>query len=170
MQAAPDDTDGLRSLYHEAMRVLLQRVTHGSVRVDQKPIAQIGQGVVLLVGIGQGDAAAAVDRMALKITQLRVFRDQTGRLNQSLIDTGGGALVVSQFTLYANTRRGRRPSFTEAAPPEAAEPLVDRFASRLSELGVTPVATGVFGASMAVEIHNDGPVTIWLDSATWTSG
>jgi len=152
------------------MRVLLQRVTHGSVQVHKKPIARIGLGVVLLVGIGQSDTQTIVDQMAQKIVGLRVFKDQSERLNHSLIDVGGAALVISQFTLYANTRHGRRPSFTEAARPEEARTLMDRFASRLGQLGVTPVATGVFGASMAVEIHNDGPVTIWIDSDDWANG
>ncbi len=148
------------------MRVLLQRVTEAAVTVDSKIVGQIGPGLVLLVGVGGGDDPATADRMAQKVAQLRVFNDTQGRFDRSLLDVGGGALVVSQFTLYADTRRGRRPSFTDAAPPQQAQPLVDRFAQALRDLGIQPVATGRFGAYMHVRIYNDGPVTIWLDSET----
>jgi D-tyrosyl-tRNA(Tyr) deacylase len=147
------------------MRVLLQRVTRGSVTVDGQITGQIGQGLVLLVGMGEGDSEAVVDRLAEKVANLRIFSDADGKFNLSLLDVGGGALVVSQFTLYADARKGRRPSFTNAAGPDLARPLCDRFAQRLRELGVPQVGCGVFGAHMDVEIHNDGPVTIWLDSA-----
>ncbi len=147
------------------MRVLLQRVTSGLVEVDHETVGQIGQGVVLLVGVGPEDDDQIVDKLAKKITGLRIFNDHTGRMNRSLIDVGGGALVVSQFTLYANSRKGLRPSFQGAAIPEIARPRIDRFCLRLNALGVKPVATGKFGAHMLVKIHNDGPVTIWMDSA-----
>lgn len=148
------------------MRILLQRVTGGRVTVKGKPVSEIGPGVVLLVGIGPGDTEQEADRLAEKVSALRIFSDDDGRFNHSLLDVGGGALVVSQFTLYADTRKGKRPSFAQAAPPEHARPLIDRFSSALRRLGVNPVATGEFGAYMAVDIHNDGPVTIWLDSET----
>lgn len=147
------------------MRVLLQRVTHGSVTVDGETIGAVEQGYVLLVGVGPEDGKAQADKLAEKIVGLRVFCDGAGKFNLSLLDVGGGALVVSQFTLYADARKGRRPSFTDAAPPEVAKPLCDYFAAKLRELGVARVETGRFGASMDVVIHNDGPVTIWLDSA-----
>ena len=148
------------------MRVLLQRVTAGRVTVEGQPVGEIGPGVVLLVGIGQGDTEKDADRLADKAAGLRIFNDDKGRFNHSLLDVGGGALVVSQFTLYADTRKGKRPSFAQAAPPQHAQSLVDRFTEALRRLGVNPVATGKFGAHMAVDIHNDGPVTIWLDSET----
>lgn len=147
------------------MRVLLQRVISGGVEVDGQCTGRIDSGVVLLVGIGQGDSGHTVQAMAEKIVTMRIFNDRHDRFDQSLLDVGGGALVVSQFTLYADTTRGRRPSFSRAAPPQEARPLVDQFAVNLEYLGVSPVATGRFGAHMAVEIHNDGPVTIWIDSA-----
>lgn len=146
------------------MRVLLQRVTSGRVVVDGETVGSIGRGLVLLVGIAATDTEAVVSRMAEKVAQLRIFNDDAGKFNRSLLDTAGGALVVSQFTLYADARKGRRPSFTDAARPDLASPLCDVFAARLRALGVEPVATGRFGAAMAVDIHNDGPVTIWLDS------
>ncbi len=146
------------------MRVLLQRVTSGVVRVNGREVGRIGHGLVLLVGAGQGDGEAQAVKLADKAAGLRVFNDDDGRFNRSLFDVGGGALVVSQFTLYADSRKGRRPSFTDAAAPDIARPLIDRFVDELRRLGVNPVATGEFGASMQVEIHNDGPVTVWLDS------
>lgn len=146
------------------MRALLQRTTAASVRVAGEVVGEIDRGLVILVGIGPGDTEATADQMAQKSAELRLFRDDAGRTNRSLLDTGGGALVISQFTLYADTRRGRRPGFTGAAPPDDAERLYERFADALRELGVT-VATGRFGAEMAVELVNDGPFTIWLDSA-----
>ena len=146
------------------MRALLQRTTAASVRVAGEVVGEIDRGLVILVGIGPDDTEATADQMAQKSAELRLFRDDAGRTNRSLLDTGGGALVISQFTLYADTRRGRRPGFTGAAPPDDAERLYERFADALRELGVT-VATGRFGAEMAVELVNDGPFTIWLDSA-----
>ena len=146
------------------MRALLQRTTAASVRVAGEVVGEIDRGLVILVGIGPEDTEATADQMAQKSAELRLFRDDAGRTNRSLLDTGGGALVISQFTLYADTRRGRRPGFTGAAPPDEAERLYERFADALRGLGVT-VATGRFGAEMAVELVNDGPFTIWLDSA-----
>lgn len=147
------------------MRVLFQRVTRASVTVDGQVVGAIGPGAVLLVGVGQQDTAADADLLADKVANLRVFSDADGKFNLSLLDVAGQALVVSQFTLYADARKGRRPSFTDAARPDLARPLCDHFAQRLRDLGVAHVATGIFGASMLVEIHNDGPVTIWLDTA-----
>lgn len=145
------------------MRIVLQRVSHGRVSVGGEVIAQIGRGLVLLVGAGHGDSEAQACSLAEKIAHLRIFEDQAGKMNLSVMDIGGEALVVSQFTLYADTRKGRRPSFTDAALPNTARPLVERLAGTLRELGV-PCQTGEFGAHMLVEIANDGPVTIWLDS------
>ncbi len=147
------------------MRVLLQRVTRASVTVDGTVVGSIDAGLALLVGVGGLDAGSDADKLADKVANLRIFNDDQGKFNRSLLDVGGGALVVSQFTLYADTRRGRRPSFTDAARPDLAAPLCDHFADRLRRLGVQPVEIGVFGAAMDVEIHNAGPVTIWLDSA-----
>ncbi|MCX5658942.1 MAG: D-aminoacyl-tRNA deacylase [Planctomycetota bacterium] len=147
------------------MRLLLQRVSRASVTVDGVVTGSIGPGLAILVGIGAADTQAQVDRLADKVANLRIFNDDEGKFNRSLLDVAGGALVVSQFTLYADARKGRRPSFTDAARPEVASPLVDAFAAKLAALGVAPVGRGVFGAHMQVEIHNDGPVTIWLDSA-----
>ena len=147
------------------MRAVLQRVQRGAVRVDGAVVGAIEQGFVILVGGGHGDGEAEAQWLARKIAGLRVFEDDAGKFNRSLLDVGGGCLVVSQFTLYADARRGRRPSFTNAALPDAAEPLIVRFAGMLRQEGVDPVAMGVFGARMQVEIHNDGPVTIWLDTA-----
>jgi D-tyrosyl-tRNA(Tyr) deacylase len=144
------------------MRVVLQRVSRGRVTVDGRVAAEIGRGAVLLVGVGHGDGDPQIEYLAEKIANLRIFEDEAGKMNLSLLDVGGAVLVVSQFTLYADIRKGRRPSFTDAALPEAASPLVDRFAERLGRLGV-PVQTGEFGAHMLVEIHNDGPVTIVLE-------
>lgn len=147
------------------MRVLLQRVSKGSVSVDGSVVGRISHGLVMLVGVGRDDTEADADKLAEKSVHLRIFNDEQGKFNRSLLDVGGGALVVSQFTLYADARRGRRPSFTDAASPERAAPLCDYFVNRLRRLGVANVATGTFGAMMAVEVHNDGPVTIWLDTA-----
>ena len=146
------------------MRVLLQRVTEGSVSVDGETVGSIGRGLVLLVGAGEQDTTAQADRLAKKIVHLRIFNDEAGKFNRSLLDVEGEALVISQFTLYADVRKGRRPSFTSAARPDVAQPLCDHFAEQLHRLGVKQVATGTFGAMMDVRIHNDGPVTIWLDS------
>jgi D-tyrosyl-tRNA(Tyr) deacylase len=144
------------------MRAVLQRVTHGRVLVSDRPIAEIGLGLVILLGVGPQDGDEQIDYLVGKIANLRIFEDEAGKINRSLLEVGGAAIVVSQFTLYADTRKGRRPSFTEAALPETAAPLVERFAQRLAALGV-PTQTGEFGAHMQVEIHNDGPVTIWLE-------
>jgi len=149
---------------HCEVRILLQRVSKGSVKVQGEVVGQISRGLVLLVGVGQGDTEAEADKLAAKIVHLRIFNDEHGKFNHSLLDIGGQALVVSQFTLYADARKGRRPSFTGAAPPDRAAPLCDYFAGKLHHLGVSHVATGRFGAMMDVVIHNDGPVTIWLDS------
>jgi D-tyrosyl-tRNA(Tyr) deacylase len=145
------------------MRLVLQRVRSGRVLVDGYAIAEIGKGLVILLGIGPGDGEEQACLLAEKIANLRIFDDEQGKMNRSLLEVGGQAIVVSQFTLYADTRKGRRPSFTDAAMPETAQPLVERFAEMLGELGV-PTQTGEFGAYMLVEIANDGPVTIWLES------
>ena len=144
------------------MRAVLQRVRRGRVAVAGRRVAEIGAGLVVLLGVGRGDTAADADWLAEKVATLRIFEDGEGKSNLSVQDVGGAALVVSQFTLYADTRKGRRPSFLDAALPEAAEPLVQRFGERLASLGI-PVQSGVFGAHMVVEIENDGPVTIWLE-------
>jgi len=145
------------------MRLLLQRVSSGSVTVDDKVIASIGHGLVILLGVGPDDSEDQARILAEKVAALRIFEDKQGKMNLSVRDAGGEALVVSQFTLYADTRKGRRPSFTSAAAPEIAQPLVDRFAQLLVELGV-PAQTGEFGAHMLVDIANNGPVTIWLEA------
>ena len=144
------------------MRVILQRVNNSKVTVEGEPIAEIGLGVVILLGIGHDDGEERARYLANKIANLRIFEDEAGKINRSVLDVGGEAIVVSQFTLYADTRKGRRPSFTDAAPPETASPLVERFAQLLVEQGV-PTQTGEFGAHMLVEIANDGPVTIWME-------
>jgi D-aminoacyl-tRNA deacylase len=144
------------------MRALLQRVKHSSVSVDGQTVASIGPGLVILLGIGHADTQEQVDYLAEKIATLRIFEDEAGKFNLSIKDKGGEAIVVSQFTLYADTRKGRRPSFTDAAPPEVAAPLVEAFAASLRTQGV-PTQVGVFGAHMLVDIENDGPVTIWLE-------
>jgi len=144
------------------MRVLIQRVSKASVTVDQQTISSIGKGLLILLGIGHDDGEEQVKFLAEKTANLRIFEDEQGKTNLSILDVGGEAIVVSQFTLYANTQKGRRPSFIEAALPEVAEPLVNRFAELLRGHGV-PTQTGKFGAHMKVEIHNDGPVTIWLE-------
>ena len=144
------------------MRAVLQRVRRGRVAVADQMVAEIGPGLVVLLGVGRGDTAADADWLAEKVATLRVFEDGEGKSNLSVQDVGGAVLVVSQFTLYADTRKGRRPSFLDAALPEAAAPLVQRFGERLASLGIR-VQSGVFGAHMVVEIENDGPVTIWLE-------
>jgi D-aminoacyl-tRNA deacylase len=146
------------------VRALVQRVSKGAVTVEGEIVGAIDAGLVILLGVGDGDTEDDADFLANKIADLRIFSDANGRFNLSLQDVGGGALVVSQFTLYADARKGRRPSFIHAAPPALAEALVAHFARALHRLGV-PVATGRFRAQMSVEIHNDGPVTIWLDTA-----
>ncbi len=147
------------------MRVLLQRVTRAQVTVDGQTVGAIDAGLVALVGVGPDDTTAVAETMAAKSCDLRIFRDDEGRTNRSLIDVGGSMLVVSQFTLYGDTRKGRRPSFIGAAPPELGAQLVDVFAETVEARGVV-VGRGRFGAEMAVELVNDGPMTIWLDSAT----
>jgi len=145
------------------MRLVLQRVRSGRVLVAGHAIAEIGPGFIILLGVGPGDGETQARTLCEKIANLRIFEDEQGKMNRSLLEVGGQALVVSQFTLYADTRKGRRPSFTDAALPEIARPLVERFAEMLQELGV-PTQTGEFGAHMLVEIANDGPVTIWLEA------
>jgi D-tyrosyl-tRNA(Tyr) deacylase len=144
------------------MRIVLQRVQHSRVTVGGRTVAEIGPGLVILLGIGPDDGEEQAQYLADKITNLRIFEDQGGKMNQSLLDVGGEAIVVSQFTLYADTRKGRRPSFTDAAPAEIACPLVERFVELLISKGVA-TQSGEFGAHMLVEIANDGPVTIWME-------
>lgn len=144
------------------MRALVQRVKYGKVTVAGQVTAQIDQGLVILLGIGHTDTSEQVTYLAEKIATLRIFEDDAGKMNLSLLDVKGGAILVSQFTLYADTRKGRRPSFTDAALPEHARPLVEAFAEQLRSFGI-PTGQGIFGAEMMVEIHNDGPVTIWLE-------
>jgi D-tyrosyl-tRNA(Tyr) deacylase len=150
------------------VRALLQRVSRAEVRVAGEVVGRCGAGLCILVGIGRDDDAATAERLARRVVDLRIFEDDVGRTNRSLLEVGGGALVVSQFTLYADTRRGRRPGFTDAARPEVAEALVDRFCTALTAAGVA-VARGRFGMAMAVELVNDGPFTIWLDTAERSS-
>ncbi len=145
------------------MRLLLQRVTHAKVRVAGKAVGAMGPGLMVLVGVGPQDNEATCRQMADKVVGLRIFRDEQGLTNLALGETGGGVLAVSQFTLYADTSRGRRPSFIRAAPPALAESLYDAFCLELERRGIR-VARGVFGAEMRVELENDGPMTIWLDS------
>lgn len=144
------------------MRAVIQRVKHGSVDIDGRRVADIGLGMVILLGIGPGDTEEKAATLARKLALLRIFEDEAGKINLSLLDVKGEAIVVSQFTLYADTRKGNRPSFTDAAPPDLARPLVDRFADLLRAQGV-PTQTGEFGAKMLVNIENDGPVTIWME-------
>lgn len=146
------------------MRAVLQRVTRASVTVGGEVVGRIGPGLAILLGVAPGDGPAEVRKLAEKSAQLRVFPDPAGKMNLSLLDVKGAALVVSQFTLYADCSAGRRPSFVGAARPETAAPLVDAYAAALGGLGVATVERGVFGADMSVEIVNDGPVTIWLDT------
>jgi D-tyrosyl-tRNA(Tyr) deacylase len=144
------------------MRILIQRVTHASVTVDGKTVASIGHGLVVLLGIGARDIEEQARFLAGKVAQLRIFEDDESKFNQSLLDVKGEAIVVSQFTLYGDARKGRRPSFSDAARPEIAAPLVEKFCKFLRAQGV-PTQTGIFAAHMLVEIANDGPVTIWLE-------
>ena len=147
-----------------AVRAVVQRVTRAAVRVDGETVGEIGRGLLVLVGAASGDGPADAATLADKLVGLRIFPDDEGRMNRSVLEAGGAALVVSQFTLYGDVRRGRRPSFTEAAAPEAAEPLVDLVATLLREAGV-PCATGRFRAHMDVELVNDGPVTLVVEVA-----
>jgi len=144
------------------MRAVIQRVSRGSVSVEGKVVGAIGRGVVVLLGITHNDTEEQAKWLARKVAGLRIFEDSAGKINAGLLDVDGAALVISQFTLYADCRKGRRPSFTAAAPPEVAEPLVEHFTQTLRDHGV-PVETGIFGAHMQVKIHNDGPVTILLE-------
>ncbi len=146
------------------MRAVVQRVSWARVRVGGETVGAIERGVLVLLGVGRGDTAAVADALARKIALMRIFPDAEDRMNRSLVDVGGACLVVSQFTLYADTRRGRRPFFGDAEEPEAARALCDAFAGSMRGHGV-PVESGRFGAMMDVELCNDGPVTIWLDTA-----
>lgn len=148
------------------MRALLQRVSEARVEIDGDVSGQIGPGLLVLLGVGQQDGEAEGRRLLDKTLQLRIFEDDQGKMNRSLLDVGGELLVVSQFTLWANCRKGRRPSFVEAGPPEIAEPLYRWFVEQAQAAGVT-TATGQFGADMQVQLVNDGPVTIWLDTDAW---
>ncbi|MGZ3586254.1 MAG: D-aminoacyl-tRNA deacylase [Candidatus Limnocylindrales bacterium] len=145
------------------MRALLQRVLRAEVRVEGAVVGACGPGLLILLGVGHADREAVATNLADKVADLRIFRDEAGRTNRSLLEVGGEALVISQFTLYADTRKGRRPSFLDAAPPDLGEALYAHFAAALRARGVT-VATGRFGAEMEVELVNDGPMTIWLDT------
>ena len=144
------------------MRAVIQRVTKASVTVDGKVVAEIGRGLLILLGIAPEDSMAVAEQMADKIAHLRIFEDETQKMNLSLLNTGGASIVVSQFTLYADTSKGRRPSFIGAAQPDTAEPLVDSFTKMLADRGV-PTQAGIFGAHMDVALVNDGPVTIVMD-------
>jgi D-aminoacyl-tRNA deacylase len=146
------------------VRAVIQRVSRAEVRVDGARVGAIERGFLVLLGVTHADGRAEVEWLARKVAGLRIFEDDAGKMNLALTDVGGAVLVVSQFTLYGDARKGRRPSFTDAARPEQAEPLVDYFAARLREEGLR-VETGVFGAMMEVEMVNDGPVTLWLDTA-----
>jgi len=144
------------------MRAVLQRVSYGKVTVENQVVASIGKGLVILLGVGPEDTIAKAEELAEKCSRLRIFEDDAGKMNLSLLDVEGEVIVVSQFTLYADTSRGRRPSFINAAKPEIAEPLVDVFAQKLQQLGVS-TGQGVFGAHMMVDLCNDGPVTILME-------
>jgi len=146
------------------MRAVLQRVRRGQVSVGSQIVGEIGTGLVVLVGARHGDGAVQAMQLARKIANLRIFEDDEGKMNLSALDIGAGILVIPQFTLYADCKRGRRPSFTEAAPPDVAEPLIEHFVEALRQMGVAQVETGAFGMHMLVRIHNDGPVTIVLDT------
>lgn len=146
------------------MKVLLQRVSEARVTAGGETLGAIGQGLLVLVCAERGDGTAEAENLARKIAKLRIFADEAGKMNRSLLDIGGSALVVSQFTLAADLSRGNRPGFSEAAPPELGRSLYEDFCGRLAALGV-PVETGRFGADMAVNLINDGPVTIWMDTA-----
>lgn len=145
------------------MKVVLQRVSQAEVTVNGQSIGRIGRGLVLLIGVGHGDREEQARYLAEKCLNLRIFEDDEGKMNRSLLDVGGQILAISQFTLYGDTRKGRRPGFTDAAPPEIAEPLYERFVELLRDGGVK-VETGRFGARMSVRIHNDGPVTLILEA------
>jgi D-tyrosyl-tRNA(Tyr) deacylase len=146
------------------VRLLLQRATRAQVSVDGEIVGSIGNGLVILVGVGHGDTAETAATLAGKAVDLRIFRDDDGKTNRSLIDLGGEILAISQFTLFADTRKGRRPSFLDAAAPDVGNELYEKFCAAVEARGVR-VARGIFGAEMQVELVNDGPMTIWLDSA-----
>lgn len=147
------------------MRALIQRVRRAQVDINDTTVGEIGPGVLILICAMQGDTEAQADKLAAKIAKLRIFKDDEGRMNRSIQDIGGAALVVSQFTLAADTSRGNRPGFSTAAPPAEGERLYEYFTAQVQAQGI-PVATGRFGADMAVSLVNDGPVTIWMDTAT----
>ena len=147
------------------MRALIQRVSEASVQVDGAVVGQCGPGLLVLVCAMQGDTDAQADKLAAKVAKLRIFRDDAGRMNRSVTDVGGSALVISQFTLAADTRSGNRPGFSTAAAPDDGRALYERFAAQLGAL--IPVQTGQFGADMKVSLVNDGPVTIWMDTGDW---
>mgnify|MGYP001035789393 CR=1 FL=1 len=145
------------------MRAVIQRVNYGRVTIDGRVTADINKGLVILLGVGPDDNVEKSAALAKKIALLRIMEDNEGKMNLSLLDTGGSAVVVSQFTLFADTHKGNRPSFIGAAPPDVASPLVDHFVGQLRAFGI-PVQTGEFGAHMLVALENDGPVTIWLEN------
>ncbi len=151
------------------MRALLQRVTQASVAIDGETVGAAGEGYLILLGVMQGDTEAQAEKLAEKTAMLRIFEDGAGKMNRSLLDIGGDALVVSQFTLCADTRKGRRPSFTNSAVPEEANRLYALYVDKLRELGVARVETGVFAAHMQVSLVNNGPVTILLDTDEWSN-
>lgn len=146
------------------MKAILQRVRRGRVMVEERIVGEIGSGYVILVGVTHGDGPEQVKKLAEKTVHLRVFEDAQGKMNLSALDTDAEILVISQFTLYTEAKKGRRPSFTDAAPPDIAEPLVRQFIGQLQQLGIKKVETGLFGAHMLVQLENDGPVTIVLDT------
>ncbi|HEY8391553.1 MAG TPA: D-aminoacyl-tRNA deacylase [Capillibacterium sp.] len=148
------------------MRALIQRVSSARVRVGAEITGEIGPGLLVFLGVGRNDGRAELEQLAEKIVHLRIFEDEEGKMNRSVLETGGGILVVSQFTLYADCRKGRRPNFLAAAPPETGRELYEQFVDTLRKKGME-VATGRFGAHMAVELTNDGPVTIMLDTDEW---
>ena len=151
------------------MRAILQRVSKGKVTIENQVTGAISSGLVILLGIGHGDTEMELDLMISKIINLRIFSDAEGKFNLSALDVKAEILVISQFTLYADCRKGRRPGFTDAARPEMAAPMCDDFVKKIQEAGLM-VQTGIFGADMLVEIHNSGPVTIWLDSKEFSGG
>ena len=144
------------------MRTVIQRVSHGQVTVEKECVAKIGRGVIIFLGVSPDDGPEQIKYLVRKISELRIFEDEEGKMNSSLLDIKGEAIVVSQFTLYADTQKGRRPSFTKAAPSNIAKPIVDEFIKALNETGIKTQA-GVFGAHMHVDIYNDGPVTILIE-------
>ena len=151
------------------MKAVVQRVSEASVTVGQRAVGSIGRGLLVLLGVEHGDGEREAELLARKVANLRIFEDDAGKMNRSVLDVGGGVLVVSQFTLCADVRKGNRPSFIDAAPPELANPLYARFCDYLAAHGAA-VARGEFAAHMAVRLVNDGPVTIWLDTANWPGG